>query len=84
MGWGGGNRKRNMLGVDHCQEEKQQCKKTISEGVRHYDTGVSEVSRGLHGMWEQVPGEEPVCWRNTGAAAGGAGVVSEGSGESRV
>lgn len=43
----GGYRKRNMLGVDHCQEEKQQCKKTISEGVRHYDIGVSEVSRGL-------------------------------------
>lgn len=51
VGWGGGYRKRNMLGVDHCQEEKRTVlRRILSEGVRHYDIGVSEVSRGLHGI----------------------------------
>lgn len=29
-------------------------------------------------------GKSQMCWRNTGEAAGGAGVVCEGSGESQV
>ena len=42
------------------------------------------MSRGLHGIWEQVPRKEPDMLKEYREAAGGAEVVSEGSGESQV
>lgn len=59
---GGACRKRTV----RCwtRRKGRQCEGNRAKACMwHYDVGVLEMSRDLHGVWEQVPGDEPGVWK---------------------